>query len=124
MFYSFELESYLHELLPERSGLLREMERQALQETIPIVTPAVGNFLAFLVLTHKPRAILEIGTAIGYSTLWLTQAAREVGGQVTTIDMNLGRRTRALEFFGQAGLSDCITSLAGDARKLLPTLGQ
>ncbi|GAB6173176.1 O-methyltransferase [Paradesulfitobacterium aromaticivorans] len=124
MFYSFELESYLHELLPGCSELLREMERQALQETIPIVTPAVGNFLAFLVLTHKPQAILEIGTAIGYSTLWLAQAAREVGGHVTTIDMNLGRRARALEFFGQAGLSDCITSLAGDARKLLPTLGQ
>ncbi|WP_206811031.1 O-methyltransferase [Paradesulfitobacterium ferrireducens] len=124
MLYAFELESYLEGLLPERPDLLQEMEHLALEETIPVVTPAVGNFLSILVLTQKPKAILEIGTAIGYSTVWLAQAAREVGCQVTTVDMNSGRRERALEFFRRAGLSEYIMSLAGDARKVLPTLAQ
>jgi len=122
LFYPFELEKYLEELLPERDPLLQEMEAQALRETIPVVTPAVGNLLAWLVRLGKPRRILEIGTAIGYSTVWLARAARESGGYVTTVDMNLGRREQALGYFARAGVMEQITSLAGDARKVLPGL--
>ena len=122
MFYSFELEKYLEQLLRERDHLLQEMEELALQQTIPVVTPAVGNFLAWLVHTAKAARILEIGTAIGYSTLWLARAAEKHNGHVITIDMNLARRQEALNYFARAGQTGRITSLAGDARKILPGL--
>jgi len=120
MFYSFELEKFLEGLVPDADPLLREMEREALVETIPIVTPAVGHFLALLVRLTNAQRILEIGTGTGYSTLWLARAARETGGKVTTIDLNKDRRRRALEYFRRAGLADRIESLAGDAREILP----
>ncbi|MDA8228135.1 MAG: O-methyltransferase [Desulfitobacterium hafniense] len=122
MFYPFELEKYLGDLLPERDPLLQEMEEQALLETIPVVTPAVGNFLAQLVQVHNSKNILEIGTAIGYSTLWLARAVKINNGHITTIDMNINRRNQALEYFERANLSEYITSLFGDARKILPDL--
>jgi predicted O-methyltransferase YrrM len=122
VFYPFELEKYLEELLPERDPLFTEMEELALQQTIPIVTPAVGNFLSWLVFTSQAKNILEIGTAIGYSTLWLAKAAEQTGGKITTIDMNLQRRKEALDYFARAGVSEQILSLAGDARKVLPSL--
>lgn len=123
MFYPFEMEQYMETLLGERDPLLREMEEQALKETIPVVTPMVGNFLNLLVHTCKAQAILEIGTAIGYSTIWLARAAEKTGGHVTTIDLNRDRSARALEYFKRAGLANCVTALEGDARKILPTLG-
>jgi len=122
LFYPFEMERYLETLLGERDPLLREMEGQALKETIPVVTPMVGNFLNLLVHMGKAQAILEIGTAIGYSTIWLGRAAEKTGGHVTTIDMNKDRRVRALKYFERAGLGNHITALEGDARKILPTL--
>lgn len=123
MFYPFEMERYLESLLGERDPLLREMEEQALKETIPVVTPTVGNFLNILVHTCKAQSILEIGTAIGYSTLWLARAAEATVGHVTTIDLNKDRSARAREYFARAGLQNQITVLEGDARKILPALG-
>lgn len=122
MFYPFEMEQYLEILLGERDPLLREMEDQALQETIPVVTPTVGNFLNLLVSMGNSQAILEIGTAIGYSTIWLARAAEKTGGHVTTIDMNKDRRARALIYFERAGIQNIVTALEGDARKILPTI--
>lgn len=122
LFYPFEMEQYLETLLGERDPLLREMEDQALQETIPVVTPTVGNFLNLLVSMGNSQAILEIGTAIGYSTIWLARAAEKTGGHVTTIDMNKDRRARALIYFERAGIQNIVTALEGDARKILPTI--
>lgn len=114
------MEKYLEELLPARDEILQAMEVQGLNETIPIVTPTVGSFLAQLVSMNQSQSILEIGTAIGYSTLWLARAASVTGGHVTTIDMNKYRREEALQYFAQAGVLDRITSILGDARKVLP----
>ncbi|AET70638.1 putative O-methyltransferase [Desulfosporosinus orientis DSM 765] len=122
MFYPFEMEQYLESLLGERDTLLREIEEQALKETIPIVTPMVGNFLNLLVHMSKAKRILEIGTAIGYSTIWLAHGAKETGGHVTTIDMNKDRLARAKENINRAGLSEQVTAIEGDARKVLKTL--
>jgi len=122
LFYPFEMERYLETLLGSREPLLREMEEQALKETIPVVTPTVGNFLNLLVHTCKAQAVLEIGTAIGYSTIWLARATESTGGHVTTIDLNKDRLARAVVYFERAGLQNRVTALGGDARKILPTL--
>lgn len=122
MFYPFEMERYLETLLGERDPLLLEMEEQALQETIPVVTPMVGNFLNLMVTMSRAQAVLEIGTAIGYSTIWLARAVEKNGGHVTTIDMNKDRLARAVRYFERAELQEHITALEGDARKILPSL--
>lgn len=108
MFYPFAMEKYLEDLLPVRDNLLLEMERTALEETIPVVTPAVGNFLQMLVQINGAQNILEIGTAIGYSTIYLGRGAVQTGGRVLTVDMNKGRLDRAREYIERAGLADCI----------------
>lgn len=122
LFYPFEMERYLEHLLGERDELLKEMEEQALKETIPVVTPMVGNFLGLLIEMNQSKHVLEIGTAIGYSTIWLARAVEKVAGRVTTIDMNKDRSARARGYFERAGLTNCITLLEGDARKILPAL--
>lgn len=120
MFYSFELEQYLGELLPQRDALMMEMEEQALKETIPVVTPPVGNYLAGLVKMSQASQILEVGTAIGYSTLWLAKGLESREGKISTIDLNVDRATRAKEYFKRAGVQDKIQVHMGDARKILP----
>lgn len=120
MFYSFELEQYLGELLPEREPLFLEMEEQALKESIPVVTPPVGNYLAWLVKVSRASRILEVGTAIGYSTLWLAKGLEDREGTIITIDMNVDRATRAKEYFRRAGVQEKIQVHMGDARKILP----
>lgn len=121
MLYSFELEKFLGDLLPIREELLIEMEAQALKETIPIVTPPVGNFLAWLTKVKGAKRILELGTAIGYSTLWLAKGLSPEG-RITTIDLNVERAKRAVEFFERADVAEQIEVLQGDARKILPSM--
>lgn len=122
MFYPFEMEQYLEVLLGERDPLMKGIEAQALKETIPVVTPMVGNFLNLLVRIAGAKRVLEIGTAIGYSTIWLARGAKETGGHVFTIDMNKDRLARARDNIALAGLSGQVTALEGDARKILKTL--
>lgn len=120
MFYPFELEKYLEELLPPRDELLLEMEKVALEETIPVITPAVGNYLQLLVETCGARSILEIGTAIGYSTIYLARGVRRNGGKVLTLDMNKGRLERAVKYLQRADLDDVVECRAENVLKFLP----
>ena len=71
------IDKYIHDLLPRRDPVLTEMEQYAEERDIPIVGPAVGRFLAALVMMTKARRIFELGSAIGYSTSWLAYAAGE-----------------------------------------------
>ncbi|HDZ8927930.1 O-methyltransferase [Aeromonas dhakensis] len=86
------------------------------------ITRDTGELLAVLVQTRGAQAVLEIGTSNGYSTLWLTEAAKRLGGRVTTIELDEGKRAMAAANFECAGLAPWIEQLAGDAGTLLPTL--
>lgn len=116
-----EVESYLRGLIPETSGLLGEIEKKALAEQVPIVTPEVARLLHFLVASRGAKRILEVGTAVGYSTLWLAFAGGEES-KVTTIDWNLFRAEEAEANFRQAGVTKRIQLLKGDAREIIPGL--
>ena len=72
------VENYLYSLLPARDEVLVEMETQAAKRDIPIVGPAVGRILHQLAVISGAKAVFEMGSAIGYSTIWL---ARAVGSQ-------------------------------------------
>ena len=77
------VERYLETLHPHRDPLLLEMEAQGRQQGIPIVSPQVGTFLHILARATGASRILELGTAIGYSTLWLVRALPPRGTMIT-----------------------------------------
>jgi predicted O-methyltransferase YrrM len=115
------VQSYLEDLRPERDALLGEMEALARLERIPIVEWETGRLLATLVAALRPRRVLEVGTAIGYSTLHM---ARELGpdGRIVTLERNPERIRQALDFWTRGGVTDRIELVAGDALESLGRL--
>jgi len=81
-----------------------------------------GKILHELVLTNRFRTILEIGTSTGHSTIWLAWAAAKTGGKVTTIEIDPGRHTIALEHFRRAGVEAFIDARLADAHDLVRRL--
>jgi predicted O-methyltransferase YrrM len=112
------VEDYLYGLLPERDPVLREMEEEARRRKIPIVGPAVGRFLYQLARLAGARTIFEMGSAIGYSTLWWARGAGQ-GGRVYYTDSDRRNADAARRYFERAGVADTIQLLTGDALELL-----
>lgn len=113
-----EIERYMHDLLPARDEVLAEMEQAAARRNIPIVGPAVANFLALLVRISGARRIFELGSAIGYSTLWLARAA----GPEAEVHYSDGSDRNAEEargYFERAGVARRIQLHVGDALEAL-----
>ncbi len=79
------------------------------------ITPDTGELLSVLVRAGGARRILEIGTSNGYSTLWLAEAARAIGGHVTTLELSPAKVAMAGGNFARAGLQDVITAVQADA---------
>ncbi len=109
-----EIESYLTELLPPRDAVLAEMEDQASRRGIPIVGPVVGNLLAQLVRISGAKRIFELGSAIGYSTLWLARAAGS-GAEVHYTDSSARNAEEAHRYFERAGVAAEVRIHIGDA---------
>lgn len=116
-----DLQLFLKSLLPNRDWLLTRMEEYAQKHHISIVDPEVGQLLNLLVNLTKPRNILEVGTAIGYSTICMGRALEE-GAYITTIELLSGRLTQALENFTEAGIIDKVNTINGDAKEIVPQL--
>ncbi len=88
------------------------------------ITRDTGEFLSVLVRIMGARRILEIGTSNGYSTLWLAEAARSVGGKVTTVEMSRSKIDMANANFARSGLTGSIQQLEGDAGIVLCASGE
>jgi predicted O-methyltransferase YrrM len=86
------------------------------------ITRDTGEFLSVLVRATVARRVLEIGTSNGYSTLWLAEAARDIGGSVTTVELSEFKLRLAAENFVRSGLSSYITSIHEDAGRVLERL--
>src|SRR5688572_20242314 len=112
------IEAYLKSLLPRRDRVLAEMEEIAAKERIPIVGPLVGTLFQVLATAHRARKVFELGSAIGYSTIWW---ARAVGprGRVFYTDGDPKNAERASAFLRRAGVAGRVTILVGDALTLL-----
>ncbi len=117
-FTSEAVERYLYALLPRRDAVLAEMEAYAARHDVPIVGPAVGRLLALLVRISGARRIFEMGSAIGYSTLWLARAAGP-RAEVYYSDGDPENARRARRSFEQAGVAGRISILTGDSLALL-----
>lgn len=108
------VENYIESLLPARDAVLRKMERYADKHKVPIVGPACGRVLQQLALSIRARRVFEMGSAIGYSTLWL---ARAVGprGKVYYTDNDPENAERAKAYLSEAGVLDRVQLMVGDA---------
>src|SRR5216684_755461 len=99
-----ELQAYLDSLLAPRDPVLARMEEEAQRENIPIVDAHEGAFLSLVVRIANAKRVLELGTAIGYSGIWLLRAT--AGGTLTTFETNHERALRARANFAEAGLGE------------------
>ncbi|HTV58468.1 MAG TPA: O-methyltransferase [Verrucomicrobiae bacterium] len=109
-----KVEKYLDRLLPERDAILAEMEEYAAKHKVPIIGPACGRLLALATQLAGAKRIFEMGSAIGYSTLWFARAAGP-GAEVYYTDSDPANGKRAREYFERAGVADRIRQLTGDA---------
>ncbi len=116
------IDDYLYRIAPPRDHLLEKMEEYAETNDVPIIGPLVGRFLYNLARASQSKKVLEIGTAIGYSGIWLARAIAPVKGTVTTIDMNPERVKIARKNLAEAGLEQSVKVIEGSALEILPTL--
>ncbi len=113
-----EVDDYLYELLPQRDEVLAEMEQAAGERKIPIVGPVVGNVLHQLALMICAKSVFEMGSAIGYSTIWWARAVGS-GGLVFYTDGDRKNAEEARGYFKRAGVADRINIQTGDALELI-----
>lgn len=112
------VEEYLYSLLPARDEVLAEMEKQAEKRDIPIVGPLVGRVLYQLAAIHNAKTVFELGSAIGYSTIWWARAVGEHGKVIYT-DGDRKNADEARGNFERAGVAKRVTIHVGDALEIL-----
>jgi predicted O-methyltransferase YrrM len=112
------VEDYLYSMLPPRDEVLTEIEAEAAKRDVPIVGPAVGRILYQLALMINAKAVFELGSAIGYSTIWWARGVGE-GGRVIYTDGDRKKAEEARRYFDRAGVSERITLHTGDALEFL-----
>jgi caffeoyl-CoA O-methyltransferase len=114
-----KIEEYMRTLAPTSDGVLADMEVHASRENVPIIGSVEGHFLYTLALALKAKDILDVGTAIGYSALWLGLAARRQEGRVVSIEKDPARAAWAEAYFRQAEMSGVCAVRRGDALVLM-----
>ena len=112
------VDQYLYSMLPERDDVLLDMEAEAAQRHIPIVGPAVGRLFYMLAKLSGARRIFEMGSAIGYSTIWWARGAGEDAHVIYT-DGDSNKAMEAYKNFERAGLEKRIEIKVGDALEIL-----
>jgi caffeoyl-CoA O-methyltransferase len=117
-----DLEDYFRGLVPHRGELLQRLEAEAAREHIPIVGPVVGELLFILARVMGARRILELGTATGYSAIYLAQAVAPDLGTVITLENNSDMARRAQKNIASSGLSERVDVQIGDARTRMAAL--
>ena len=113
--------TFINSLDTRNSEILETIEKEALASSVPIIRREMQSFLKTLLLIRKPMRILEVGTAVGFSALLMSEYAPE-GCRITTIENYEKRIPAALENFRRAGKEEKITLIEGDAAEVLKTL--
>jgi predicted O-methyltransferase YrrM len=110
-----EPETYFGQWVRRGDPLLQGLESEAAAEHIPIVGPVVGELLYILSRTSGARSILELGTATGYSAIFLARACALNAGVLTTLELDPAFAARARKNLERAGLTDRVKVVCGDA---------
>ncbi len=113
--------SYIQSLEPDDSPVCMEIAREARRADIPIIRRETASLLKTLVAMKQPKKILEVGTAVGYSALLMSEAM-PAGCSITTIEKYEKRIPAARANFERAGKADQIRLIEGDAAQVLEQL--
>ena len=115
------LVAYIHSLETENSEILEQIEKEALDTFVPIIRKEMQSFLKVLLRVKRPLNILEVGTAVGFSAILMSEYVPEEC-RITTIENYEKRIPIARENFKRAGKEEQITLIEGDAIEVLKTL--
>ena len=113
--------TYIHSLESPESDIIEEIEKEALESYVPIIRKETQSFLKVLLEMKKPLRILEVGTAVGFSALLMSEYMPE-DAHITTIENYEKRIPVAKENFKRAKKEEMITLLEGDALEIMKTL--
>ncbi len=115
------ISKYIRVLQPPYEGVLSDIQEEAIDNDVPIVPHEVARFLSVILTMQKPKNILEIGTAVGFSASLMSKYLED-GGHITTIDRYDIMLADAKKNITRMGIEDKVTILEGDANDILPTL--
>ena len=113
--------AFINSLDPGNTPFLNQIEKEAKETNVPIIRTEMQSFIKVLLVMRKPMSILEVGCAIGFSALLMSEYAPE-GCHITTIEKYEKRIPIAKENFRRAGKEEAITLLEGDAAEILSKL--
>ncbi len=115
------MSAFIDSLDTGNTPFLNQIEREAKETNVPIIRTQMQSLIKFLLAVQKPMSILEVGCAIGFSALLMSEYAPE-GCRITTIEKYEKRIPIAKENFKRAGREESITLLEGDAADILKEL--
>ena len=113
--------TFINSLDTRNSEILETIEKEALASSVPIIRREMQSFLKTLLLIRKPMRILDVGTAVGFSALLMSEYAPE-GCRITTIENYEKRIPAALENFRRAGKEEKITLIEGYSAEVLKSM--
>lgn len=119
-----DIEEYIHGFIQVDHPRLDEIETEEIQQRDiqPSIGPEVGKLLGLLVRTIQAKRVLELGTCLGYSTVWLASALKETGGKLISVEYNESLCQITKHNLEAAGLLDGVDLIHGDAGQVVPTL--
>ena len=117
-----ESSKYVQNLFKIENEIIQDIKKESLDENVPIITDEVLNYMIFTARNIKAGNILEIGTATGYSGLFLAQIANQNDGFLTTMEIDENRYNKAVENFKKLGLFEKNKMIFGDALEEIPKL--
>ena len=121
MIVNERITAYINSLEVPGSDISEQIKKEALADRVPIIRSETASLLKFFVSFAKPMQILEVGTAVGYSAIMMSEVMPE-GAAITTIEKYEPRIPVARENFRRAGKEGVITLLEGDAMEWLARL--
>ncbi len=113
--------SFINSMNADETGIVGEIEREAIRDEVPIIRKETKEWIKTMLLLQKPMRVLEVGTAVGFSAIYMSQYLPE-GAHITTIEKWEPRIAKAKENFKRANKENSITLLEGDAADILKKL--
>ena len=115
------LASFINSFNTDYDEVITSIRKEAEENRVPVIRREAGEFIKMLIMMNKPKRILEIGSAIGFSAIFMSRFLED-GAHITTIENYQPRIEEAKKNIERAGAQDMITLLEGDALEILPGL--
>ena len=119
-----DIKDYIGSLTKYDNPLLPEMEPQSTTraDTRSFIEPEVARLINTFILATNAKNVLELGTCVGYSGIWMAEALKTIGGKLTTIDYDIDLLKEARANFKKAGVSDYIDIIEGEITEVIKKL--